>query len=172
MILALPQKSPSRLLGIVRKTALGLAATCVFLGTSVSALAGAAEFTALNTQLGGSKTLNKVATANTTDLVAAVNAVITANPGFKPGVVMGEALKGAGSNAPDIGAVLGVQVNATPATELTVATDAIKTAGSGKGLNVSQVPSFTAALLGSQPDAITLATNGCGRRRMGEHSRE
>ena len=145
----------------------GMLASVVLLSSGTSAFAGAGEFTALNEKLGGSKLVNKVATATSAELASAV--LFFTNPvnnpkKLNPGAIAGEALKGAGSNALDAGTQIAAAVSgAFPITYGTktldktqFATFAIKTTGTGKGATVAQVPALTVGLFNST-EAVSLA---------------
>jgi hypothetical protein len=143
---------------VFHRFGLASAIAATSLMTAGSAFAGLAEVNALNVVLAAQNV--SLATASGDQLAAAVDSVITANANFKPGVVAGEALKGSGSAAPDAGAKIAAEIidNARVAgNKLNVAADAAKTAGSGKGPNLSQAASFERPFLLSNGDAITVA---------------
>jgi hypothetical protein len=139
-------------------TSLAIASTSLLL-TAGSAFAGTAEQNALIIEL--AKQDVTLGTATGDQLAAAVDTVITAHHNFKPGVVAGEALKGAGSNAPDAGSKIAAKVKAnsavTVANAFQVAADAAKTAATGKAPNLTQVPTFEQLFATTVPDAIAIA---------------
>ena len=142
--------SPSRFLAIA-----GVAAASLLLGTH-STLAGSGEVAALNAALSP----QSIQTANGDQLAAAVVTVINGNSAFKPGVIAGEALKGAGSNAPDAGkkiADAALTLGVVSGDKIKFAADAVKTAGTKSGANVAQVPAFIAPIVDSDDDAVAIA---------------
>lgn len=132
------------------RTALGLIAAASFISAGPSAFAGKAELTILEAQLG-----KPVGTATSDELAAAVVAIAQANTSKKnPGVIAGEALRGAGSAALDAGEKISAAVLAAFPTTIPFGTKtlskndfaaaAIKTTGSGKPITLVQVPDFAA----------------------------
>ncbi len=138
-------------------------ATCVLAITlslgNFSAFGGSAEVNALKAQLPPGVLLQ---TATSAQLLAAFTLTL-GNPKFdttkKQGVVAGEALKAAGPNATDAGdvfaaAIINAGQNPNSLNPLsTILADrqnfvalAAKTAGTGSGLNVLQIPDLAAAL--------------------------
>jgi hypothetical protein len=97
------------------------------------------------------------------DLALALTKAITDNPKLKPGNIAGEALKYAGSPAQADGGVKIARAlfdHASTSSDLLAARDAIKRAGSGKGLNVALVPDFAAEFFpanATEADVIALA---------------
>ena len=86
--------------------------------------------------------------------------VINGNSSFKPGVVAGEALKGAGSSAPDAGVKIAnatLTLNVVIADKIKYAGDAVKTAGTKTGANVTQVPTFIQPIVDSDAEAYDIA---------------
>lgn len=129
---------------------------------STSARAGDAEVGALNAELIQMGVL--LSTANSAQLAQAVFNVLTStNPAyvkFKPGGVAGEALKAAGSSAPDAGQAIATQaltVSKVAADKLTFVGLAASTAGTGRAPNVTQVATFSAVIVETDQDAITAA---------------
>jgi hypothetical protein len=126
-----------------------------------SAHAGKKEVEALLTKLPGG-----FLAATSAQLSQAV-ADVLADPAFeklKPGIVAGEALKNAGSNAQDAGDDIAMKLLAVAVPgdkkldKLALAKDAVATAGKGKDLNVLLVPDFAAAIVDSNTEALSLAS--------------
>lgn len=136
----------SRFVPIFRSAVCGLVATVALFSTTTSGFAGTKEADAVRAALLPPGTTYQTATA--AQLVAAVNTAA----GTKPkGVFLGEALRNA---TLDVGAGLA----AVPGTDLTIAAVAIKTAGSGKAPNVTNVPKFAQAFTsGDKTKSISLA---------------
>jgi hypothetical protein len=101
-----------------------------------------------------------ISTATSQQLADAVVAVIS-GVGFqqsKVGVVIGEALKGAGNNAPDAGeAIANSVLPLIIATKESAAALAVRTAGTGGNANVSQVGGFASVIATSNTEAISIA---------------
>jgi hypothetical protein len=145
----------------------GALAALVLVLVAPLAQAGTAELALLNAYL-STHFGDSVTTATSAQLAQAVVAVLQANPTKNGGTIAGEALKGAGSNAPDAGAQIAsavltafpsgtVPLGTKTLTYQAFAVQAIKTAATGTGLNVAQVPGFTAPFVASDSDAIALA---------------
>lgn len=145
--------------------------------SSTSAFAGASELKALQEALGATP----IASATSAQLLAAFRTVL-ADPKFdttkKQGVVAGEALKAAGVNAQNAGQVFAdaiVAANSNPADVLNgIFADrrnftalAAKTAGSGKGLNVLQIPGLAANIFVSEDSAPFLASAQAAKNKPG-----
>ena len=149
--------TPNRLSKFRRfATLAAIGATSLFL-TAGSAFAGKNEVNALNAALSP----QTIQTATGDQLAAAVVTVINGNALFKPGVVAGEALKGAGSNAPDAGGKIATATLPLPivaADKIKFAAAAVKTTGTGTGTNVAQVPSFVQLIVDTDADAFAIAT--------------
>lgn len=137
------------------------------LALAAPARAGDAEVGALNAKLIAQGVL--LSSANSTQLANAVLAVLN-DPAFnklKSGIIIGEALKAAGVNAPDAGDVIGTAVvnaaagSTTLSTRLGLATaftgQAALTAGTGRAPNVTQVEGFSRQVLSTDAEAITAA---------------
>jgi hypothetical protein len=127
--------------------------------SSPSAYAATKEFTALQVALSALFPAQTVNNATTPQLQAALSKAITDNPKLKPGFIAGEALKNAGSNAIEPGDDLALALkSAAPSVDPnTLAKDAIKRAGSGKDLNVAQVPEFSQEFQTDNLSTYTLA---------------
>jgi hypothetical protein len=138
--------------------AIGLLATAMLFGTSPRASAGTVEVAAINARLAEQGVL--ISTASAQQLADAVVLVIT-GIGFQQnrvGIVIGEALKGAGNNAPDAGEVLANSVLPLIITNKeAVAALAVRTAGTGGNANVSQVGGFASVIATSTTEAINIA---------------
>ena len=133
----------------------GIAAFCWLISTG-SVFAGSQEVTALNAALSP----QTIQTATGDQLAAAVVTVINGNAAFKPGVVAGEALKGAGSSAPDAGSKIAnatLPLASVAADKIKYAADAVKTAGTKTGANVAQVPGFIQPIVDTDADAVAIA---------------
>lgn len=136
-------------------TLAGIAAIGLFLSAN-AAFAGSAEINALNAALSP----QTIQTATGQQLANAVVTVINGNPGFKPGVVAGEALKGAGSNASDAGSKIANATIGLPtvtADKIKYAADAVKTAGTKAGANVAQIPTFIQPFVDTDAEAVSIA---------------
>lgn len=132
-----------------------------------AARAGDTEVGALNAKLIAQGVL--LSSANSSQLAQAIIAVLgdTAYNKLKPGVVIGEALKAAGSNAPDAGFVIGQTLVTESTTNIPLAArlglpssyvgSAALTSGTGKAPNVSQVAGFTQQVLSSNTDVTNAA---------------
>jgi hypothetical protein len=166
MLLALTQDRPKRQTSLVRSAAVAFFASITLAATSTSAFAGAAEYAALNEKLGGSKTVDVVATASASQLAAAISFFYTPanNPKkLNPAIIAGEALKR--SLLPNAGTVVAGTFpgsgNITYGTKVLQKNDfasfAIKTTATGAGLTVVAVPSFTAALVATDDEAKAIA---------------
>jgi hypothetical protein len=136
----------------LRKTILTIAVAGATLALSPShAFAGATEKAKLEASLGKS-----IDQATTNELLAAVQNVITANPGLNAGVIAGEALKGANSTtAADFGTELGQRIDNATISVGDVpkfAGKAAKTANTGKLPNGSKVEAFAAAIFANDGD--------------------
>jgi len=128
----------------------GFLTAAALFASAPGAFAGAAEANALQLVLGKPLSL-----ATSSELLAAYNTVILDpkfNTSAKRAVVAGEALKGAGPNAIDAGAVFGAAFTGGAPADDVLAADrvaflaaAAKTAGTGKGLNVTQILDVSAA---------------------------
>jgi hypothetical protein len=168
----IPSQTPpgvSRLLGRLNKAGSSLAAAALLLVTASVAHAGAPEISALLTALRattGNPTIT-LSQATSAQLSSAVIAAIQLNVKLNPGTIAGEALKAAGSPAPDAGAQIAsailaqyptsVPFGTKPLTLQLFATQAIKTTATGTGLTVAQVPGFSAAFYATDAEAIALA---------------
>jgi hypothetical protein len=115
------------------------------------------EFTALQVAL---QALGETIDSADADQLGQAVANAIANPAnakLKPGNIAGEALKYAA--AQDAGGEIGNALRDALATDNNqlIARDAIKRAGSGKGLNVALVPEFTTAFVANDTEAYALA---------------
>jgi hypothetical protein len=137
----------------LRFAALAVLSAAALALVAPSAYAGSAELNALKANL----TVD-IKNATSAQLYAAFKATIanaTFNKTTKYGVVLGEALKAAGPNATDAGEYFGSQIPVDPDPNVASAyaapnpliSLAAKTAGTGKDLNVTQIPDLTAELL-------------------------
>ncbi len=135
----------SRFVPIFRSAVCGLVATVALFSTTNSGFAGTREADAVRAALPAGVTY---VTATAAQLAAAVNAAA----GTKPkGVFLGEALRNA---AQDVGAGLASVAGTDP----TIASVAIKTTGSGKAPNLTNVPKFAQAFTGGDKvKSISLA---------------
>jgi hypothetical protein len=143
----------------IKAAAFGLFATAAFLSSGTTAMAGGAEVKALQAALQGTS----LSTATEEQLFEAFKIVI-ADPKFaaKKGIVAGEALKAAGPNAESAGAFFAqgliAEPNLVPAAEINAFIAAAgKAAGSGKGLDVSQIPDLANPFLDDDTEATTVA---------------
>jgi hypothetical protein len=144
--------------GSIKSIALALLLGGALTASSPSAFAGAAELKALQAALPAGVTIEQ---ATSQQLFNAFMQVVFAvdskfNNTKKQGVVAGEALKAAGPNALDAGEFFGTKITESappnPASVLTpIYADrrnfvslAASTAGTGKGLNVAQIPGLSA----------------------------
>ncbi|HYR57977.1 MAG TPA: hypothetical protein VEO95_05090 [Chthoniobacteraceae bacterium] len=149
------------------------------LASPTSARAGASEVTALVAALAAQVPSHTFLTASSSDLLAAFKTVIGMdkfNSTKEFGVVAGEALKAAGPNALDAGAVFANAINtdamlsAVKADEMTnfhFLSLAAKTAGKGKNLNVTQIVGLSAGFVTSDADAQTAAENATNKPGAG-----
>jgi|GEM_PF-2893189 len=163
-----------RFLGLARrfhsKPLTGLVGALALLGLIAAppaARAGDTEVGALNAKLIAQGVL--LSSANSSQLAAAIIAVLsdTAYNKLKSGVVIGEALKAAGSNAPDAGSVIGQTLVTESTTNIPLAArlglpsayvgSAALTAGTGKAPSVNQVAGFTQQVLSSNTDVTNAA---------------
>ena len=144
-ILTLPK---SRLLSSVFGL---LASAALFTTVATTHAADPKELVALNAKL-APKT---VTSATSTEIANAVKSFATVNPtNLDVGKIAGYALQLAGSNALDVGTQIAaafsgmfpITVGGKPVTQDQFAINAVKTAGSGKTPNLTQVPGFTAGL--------------------------
>lgn len=149
-------------LGVLAATAL---VSFGMFSAAPSAHAGTKELNALISKLPPGTTLSGPSGATAAQIADAIRAVY-ADPQFnklKRGIVAGEALKNAGSQAQDGGddianVLLGIAVPGSKSLDkLVLAKDAVKTAGSGKTANVALVPDFAAVIVDSNTEAFGLA---------------
>lgn len=138
-------------------------------GGASSAFAGAAELKALQAALPLGVTIDQATTQQLFDAFTSV--VFSTDSKFnttkKQGVVAGEALKAAGPNATDAGEFFGQQIAAATNSgdqlnpllldRRNFVALAASTAGSGKGLNVSQIPGLAAETFLLDPSTFTSA---------------
>jgi hypothetical protein len=152
---------------LAKSAAIALVAAASLSFSAPSAHAGAKELAAVKAKLTVS-----ISAATSAQLYQAFKDTI-ADAAFDKtteyGIVIGEIFKAAGANAQDVGDYFGTQipidtnpkvVNAFSAPSPLISL-AAKTAGSGTGLNVSQIPDFVAGLLPGLPagTATTAAIN-------------
>jgi hypothetical protein len=146
----------------VKFTGYALATSVALLVSVDSAKAGQKEVDALTAALAPKTPQN----ATGDEFAAAVKKASEANTKLKPYIIAGEALRLAGSSAPDVGqkiAAIAPQLpgfanfNTSVDNQTLFAGQAAKTAGTGKALNVTNVPQFVAALRqgGTTPTLIT-----------------
>jgi len=137
----------------LRSAFFGVFSTVALLSSSIPTFAGVKEIAAVTAQLPTGVTIGA---ATSGQLVTAFGLAVTANPALKPGIMAGEILRLATADVggPLASAITGGSLNAL---KTVVATDAIRTAGTGRAPKVVNVPDFSAIIAPTSAESITLA---------------